>query len=60
MAEITGKIANGKLILEIPLLEEEKETPKMHMVASSGGFTDIPLKHKGKDLRVNVMVGYRK
>ena len=49
-----------KIIIEVPISEQPKETNKMMLVGSSGGFKDAGAQYKGKELRLNVMIGYRK
>lgn len=60
--EITASLSkDGKTInLAIPVSKTPKETPKMQMVASTGGFKDLDIDLDGKQLRCNLMIGYKK
>ena len=60
---ITATIAkeNGMdvLTLKLPLCTPPKQTEKMKLIASSGGWTETPLTFEGKTIKVNVMAGFK-
>jgi hypothetical protein len=54
-----AKIDKGKLVLSVPLGEAHMSNGgKMMLLASTGGFTSLPIVHEGKPLKLSLIVGY--
>lgn len=55
-----AEVKGNTLVVTIDLDANPKETEKMFLIASSGGFRETGLNHKGHDIKVNLMAGYKK
>ena len=54
-----AKIDKGRLVLSVPLGEAHMSNGgKMMLLASTGGFTSLPIVHDGKPLKLSLIVGY--
>lgn len=54
------EVNNGNYIITIPIDSNPKETAKMFLTASSGGWQAAGVTKDGKPLKANVMVGHTK
>lgn len=57
-----ARIEENKIIIEIEIDERDSKSGKMRLLATTGGFMPSypPLEYKGKDIRFNLTIGYRK
>ena len=56
---MNAKIEKGQLVVTVPLGEAHMSNGgKMMLLASTGGFTTLPLIHEGKPLKLSLIVGY--
>jgi len=62
MSNFIAKIEEDYLVVKIPISSVAKETEKMMLFASSGGFQSPQneVEYNGETIKINLMAGYYK